>query len=68
MQIHTHDGNLFEYVKMPPLNQRLILLTKDNRIEFGAWRGDAPGFNKTYKAWHGAPARDAEIERQLGFR
>lgn len=68
MQICIHQGNVFEYVKMPPLNQRLILLTHDNRYEFAAWKGAPPGLNKTYKAWHGAPARHAEIERQLGFK
>lgn len=68
MQVHIHEGLVFDYVNMPPLNHRLILLTKDNRIEYGPWRGAAPGFNKTYKGWHGLPARDLEIERQQVYK
>lgn len=68
MQIHVHAGLVFDYVNPPPLNQRLTLLTKDNRIEFGAWRGEPPGRNKTLKAWCGCPARDMAIERELEYR
>lgn len=68
MQIHVHPGLVFDYVNPPPLNQRLILLTKDHRYEFGPWKGEAPGLNKTYLGWHGMPDRDKETERQLGYR
>lgn len=68
MQVFTVPGTVFNYVDMPPLNQRLLLLTKDNRIEVGPWKGAAPGFNKSFKAWYGLPERDKEIERQLGFQ
>lgn len=68
MQILTIPGLKFNYVDMPPLNHRLMLLTKDNRLEFGPWKGEAPGFNKSLKAWSGVPERCMETERQLGFK
>jgi len=57
-----------EYVKPAPLNQRLILLTKDNRYEVGPWKGAPMPDNKTYKAWAAVPARDVQLEKQLGYQ
>lgn len=69
MQTHVHTGLVFDYINPAPLNQQLILLTKDYRVEFGAWKGPAlPDNNKTYIGWHGLPARDKALERELGFK
>lgn len=67
MKIAVSDTEVFEYVKMPPLNEKLQLLTKDNRMEYAAWRGGPPGDNKTYKAWARIPARNLPVERMLGY-
>lgn len=55
----------FEYTVPAPLNTRLILLTKDGRIEVGAWKGEPPGWNRTYLGWAPLPARDAGTENLL---
>lgn len=69
MQTHVHPGLVFDYINPAPLNQRLLLLTKDFQVETGAWKGPAlPGVNKTYIGWHGMPARDKALERELGFK
>lgn len=68
MQVCIHEDLVFDYVNMPPLNMRLVLLTKDHRYEIGPWKGEAPGFNKNLLGWHGLGARDLEIERLQVFK
>lgn len=67
MQVFVAKGFVFEYVKMPPLNHKLLLLTKDNVMVVGAWKGGPPGENKSYKGWCGCPDRDKALERELGY-
>lgn len=67
MKVCVNKDCVFEYVKQPPLNQMLILLTKDNKPVFGAWKGLPLGENKTYKGWIGMPDRDKELERLMGY-
>lgn len=67
MQIHVNKDCVFDYVNPPPLNHKLLLLTKDNVMVVGAWKGGPPGDNKTYKAWCGLPDRDKVAERALGY-
>lgn len=67
MQVHVNKAVTFDYVNMPPLNHKLLLLTKDNIMVVGAWKGEPPGSNKTYKGWAGLPSRNREIERTLGY-
>lgn len=67
MQVHVNKDCRFNYVDMPPLNHKLLLLTKDNIMVVGAWKGPKPGENKTYKGWAGLPDRDKALERQLGY-
>jgi hypothetical protein len=67
MKICVNKDTIFEYVKQPPLNQQIIMLTKDNKAVFGAWKGLPLGENKTYKAWTGLPDRDKDLERKLGY-
>lgn len=57
----------WDYVNPAPLNQKMLLLTKDNQCVIGPWKGDPIGNNKTYKAWCGMPDRDKEVERTLGY-
>lgn len=68
MQICVAKDLVFEYIKMPPLNHKLLLLTKGNVMVVGAWHGGPPGDNKQYKGWAGLPDRDKALERELGFR
>ena len=51
----------------PPLNTKIMLLTKDNQLVIGVWKGAPLGENKTYKAWSGLPRRDKDLERQMGY-
>jgi len=67
MKVHTDLASVWEYLQQPPKNVRLLLLTKDNRTEVGPWKGEPLGSNRTYKAWCGLPARDDEIEIELGY-
>lgn len=67
MRVHVNPNCIFEYVKMPPLNEKLLLLTKDNVMVVGAWKGGPPGENKTYKGYCGLPDRDKDLERKLGY-
>lgn len=67
MQIFVNKDTVFEYVKPAPLNHKLLLLTKDNVMVVGAWKGGPPGENKTYKAWCGLPDRDKDLERKMGL-
>jgi hypothetical protein len=67
MRRHVNKDFVFEYVKQPPLNMMLILLTKDNKPVFGPWKGEPLGQNKTYKAWTGLPDRDQDLERKMGY-
>ncbi len=67
MKICVDKSNVWEYIKQPPLNERLLLLTKDNRMVDGPWKGEPLGQNKTYKAWKGCPDRNKDLERQLGY-
>lgn len=53
--------------EQPPLNTKLMLLTKDNQVVTGPWKGAPLGENKTYKAWSGLLKRDKALERQLGY-
>lgn len=68
MQVFVNKGTKFNYVDMPPLNHKLLLLTKDNVMVVGCWKGPVPGENKTFKAWSGLPDRDKELETQMGYR
>lgn len=68
MRICLAKGAVWDYSSLPPLNEKLLLLTKDNQVLVGAWRGGPPGENKTYKAWYGLPARCAETERLAVFK
>lgn len=67
MRVHVNKACPWDYVNPPPLNTKLLLLTKDNQCVVGPWKGDPIGSNKTYKAWQGCPDRDQELERQLGY-
>lgn len=67
MLVHVNKDCVFDYVNMPPLNHKLLLLTKDNVMVVGAWKGEAPGYNKSYKGWCGLPSRNKEIEKTLGY-
>lgn len=68
MQIFAEDKPHFRYTEAPPLNHKLLLLTKDNVLVVGAWKGGPIGENRTYKAWSGLPKRNKELESQLGYR
>lgn len=68
MKVCVNKDWPFEYIKKPPLNQKLLLLTKDNVLVVGVWKGEPLGQNKTYKAWAGCPDRNKELESQLGYR
>lgn len=68
MRVHVNPDHHFEYVEKPPLNKKLLLLTKDNVLVVGPWKGEPIGSNRTYKAWAGLPDRDKELERKLGYQ
>lgn len=68
MQVLVNKGMVFDYINMPPLNHKLLMLTTDNIMVVGAWKGPAPELNKHYKGWCGLPARDKALETQLGYR
>ncbi len=68
MQILTTEALIFEYIKQPPLNHKLLLLTKDNVLVLGPWKGEPIGDNRTYKGWAPLPKRDKELESKMGYR
>lgn len=68
MKTLTNEESKWEYNKQPPLNTKILLLTKDNQCLVGPWRGGPIGDNKTYKAWLGLPSRDKLTETVLGYR
>jgi hypothetical protein len=53
--------------EQPPLNTKLMLLTHDNQLVTGPWKGRPLGQNETYKAWSGLPRRDKALEKALGY-
>lgn len=67
MQVFSEEVPHYRYTEQPPLNVRLLLLTKDNVMVQGPWKGDPLGQNKTYKAWSGFPKRDKVVEHALGY-
>jgi len=67
MKVHVNKASTWDYLNPPPLNTKLLLLTKDNQCVVGAWKGEAIGYNRTYKAWQGLPDRDQARERELGY-
>ena len=67
MRICVDQDSTWEYNKPAPLNQKLMLLTKDNQAVIGVFRGEQLPNNRTYKAWKGLPNRDQDLERKLGY-
>lgn len=67
MRIHVNQDCQWNYTQPPPLNAKLLLLTKDNQCVIGPWKGEPLGSNKTYKAWQGLPNRDQDLERKMGY-
>lgn len=67
MRICVNKDSVWEYVKQPPLNEKILLLTKDNQTLVATWKGAPLGENKTFKAWLGLPDRDKDLERALGY-
>lgn len=67
MRICVNKDSVWEYVKPAPLNQKILLLTKDNQCLVGVWRGAPVGENRTYKAWLGLPDRDQALEKVMGY-
>ena len=65
MKPRESDNEAFEYGRPAPLNTRLILLTKDGRVEVGAWKGEPPGWNRTYLAWAPLPQRNPAKEAAM---
>lgn len=68
MRIHVNPDSVWEYNKQPPLNTKILMLTKDNQCVVGVWKGEPIGSNKTYKGWSGLPDRDKDLEQKLGYR
>lgn len=69
MHIFAEEAPRFRYLptEQPPLNHKLLLLTKDNVLVVGAWKGLPLGENKTYKAWASLPKRNKDLEKELGY-
>jgi hypothetical protein len=69
MQVFAEAVPRWRYLntEQPPLNTKLLLLTKDNMLVTGAWKGGPLSENKTYKAWSGLPDRNKELEKLLGY-
>ncbi len=76
MKLISEDSPRWRYTEPAPLNVKLVLLTFDNQLVTGPWKGPAldgrpaaPGERPpgTYKAWHFPCARDKEVERLLGW-
>ncbi len=66
MKTLTAPNCNFDYLNPAPLNTNLVLLTHDNKVVTGPWKGPAlPARNGQYKAWAGQPARDKLLESQL---
>jgi hypothetical protein len=68
MKNSSNKDHAFNYLAAAPLNQRLILLRKDDKIEVGPWKGEHLPDNKTYKAWAELPAQDLALEKTIGYR
>lgn len=68
MKTLTNEESKWEYNKQPPLNTKLLLLTHGNQCVIGPWKGEPIGYNGTYKAFCGLPARVREVEDMLGYR
>lgn len=70
MQVFAEENPRYRYLdtEQPPLNVKLQLLTKDNVVVYGPWKGEPLGRNKTYKAWAGLCKRNKDLESQLGYR
>ncbi len=70
MRVFTEEFPSYHYLdtEQPPLNVKLQLLTKDNVVVYGPWKGEPLGQNKTYKAWAGLCKRDKDLELKLGHR
>lgn len=67
MRICVNKDSVWEYVKQPPLNEKILVLTKDNQTLVSVWKGEPLGSNKTFKAWLGLPDRLKDLERQMGY-
>lgn len=68
MKICVNKECVWDYSNPPPLNTKILLLTKDNQTLVGPWKGEPIGLNKTFKAWKGLPDRDKTVETALGYR
>lgn len=69
MRHFDEDAPRWRYLdtEQPPLNTKIVLLTKDNQQITGVWKGAPLGQNKTYKAWSGLLRRDKDLERKMGL-
>lgn len=65
MKPYESETEAFNYTAPAPLNQRLVLVTKDGRYEIGAWKGPKPGENRTYLGWAPVPVRIPELEAAM---
>jgi hypothetical protein len=67
MKTYVNKNCPWEYFEQPPLNTKILLLTKDNQCVVGVFKGEPLPDNRTYKAWQGLPDRCQAFERHLGY-
>lgn len=76
MKLISEEKPYWRYTEPAPLNTKLVLLTFDNQMVVGVWKGPplsgmpaAPGERPrgTFKAWHYPVSRDKEVEKHLGW-